>query len=622
MGRRARVLGALLCFGSLAACGPPAVTGEGDLVDGAADVGAGDASTADAGPGGGPGDSAQGDVGADAPHGAPDVGPVPPAALPPSEALNLGAFATALQCGKCHSNSDAALAMRDGAGRAIGPYDLWASSMMGNAARDPYWRAVVSAEVARRPAAKAVIEAKCLRCHAPMASKQAELDGAAPIAMTLLADTTPEGQVARDGVSCTVCHQITPKGFGAPESWSGGFQIASDRIAYGPHDDFFATPMLNLSSFAPKHGPHIREAALCATCHTLFTAALDKDGAPTGETLPEQTPYLEWRNSDFVSEGAAQGPSAATCQGCHFPQADADGAAIATRVARRPDGKDFSQIDDRDYGRHLLVGGNTLVPAMIRDNRDALRPEVPAAAFDATIAAARRQLEQATADLEVLSATWAGGTLAVDVRVVNKAGHKLPTAYPSRRVWLRLRALDSGGAVVLVSGDVDAHGRLVAGGAPLRSEVAPLPSELAGGPIQPHRDTVSLPDQVPIWQAVMGEGGSHTFSLLTAAHYVKDNRLLPAGWRADHPDAQHTAPVGVDGDPDFAAGGDVVHYRLPMPSAPAEVSLSLLYQPIDPRHVAELALVPTEDVAVFLTMWRSADRTPEVLATATAAVGR
>lgn len=604
------------------ACGPPrdgastTDAGSTDVGAPAADGGAAaDAATADGGAGdaGDPADA--GDVlhdGAAAADGA-SVEPRPPQVLPPSAALNLGAFATALQCAKCHSNSDGAQAMRDGAGRAVGPYDLWASSMMGNAARDPYWRAVVSAEIERRPAARAAIETKCLRCHAPMASKQAELDGALPPGLGLLAEATPEGQVARDGVSCTVCHQITPKGFGKQESWSGGFSIAADRIAYGPHDDFLATPMINLSNFTPKHGAHLGESALCATCHTLFTAALDEAGEPTGAVLPEQTPYLEWRNSDFVLEGSAKGPRAMSCQGCHLPVLDEDGEVIETRVARRPEGQDFPQLKDREpYGRHVLVGGNTLVPAMIRDHREALRPEVPAAAFDATIEAARRQLK-AAATLEV-EAAWEAGVLRVDVHVENQAGHKLPTAYPSRRVFLRLRALDGGGAVMVASGEVDEQGRLVADSV--------LPAELAGGPTHPHRDLVESPDQVPVWQAVMAGKEGVTFSLLSAASYLKDNRILPAGWSPAHPDAAHTAPAGVGADTDFKPGGDGVHYRLAMESPPATVQVDLMYQPVDPRHVAELALVETPDVAVFLTMWSKADRTPEVIASETVEVGR
>ena len=59
------------------------------------------------------------------------------------------------------------------------------------------------------------------------------------------------------------------------------------------------------------HGrSHIRDAELCATCHTLYTKALGPDGKVIGE-LPEQMPYLEWLNSDYRDKQ--------TCQDCHMP---------------------------------------------------------------------------------------------------------------------------------------------------------------------------------------------------------------------------------------------------------------------------------------------------------------
>ena len=46
--------------------------------------------------------------------------------------------------------------------------------------------------------------------------------------------------LARDGVTCSLCHQIAPDNLGKPESFSGGFLVGEDREIYGPHDDVFA----------------------------------------------------------------------------------------------------------------------------------------------------------------------------------------------------------------------------------------------------------------------------------------------------------------------------------------------------------------------------------------------
>ena len=73
-------------------------------------------------------------------------------------------------CARCHSNAPNAEAMRDADGVGIAPFDLWQSTMMANAARDPLWRAVVSAEVAAAPGRREEIERTCLGCHSPMAA--------------------------------------------------------------------------------------------------------------------------------------------------------------------------------------------------------------------------------------------------------------------------------------------------------------------------------------------------------------------------------------------------------------------------------------------------------------------
>ena len=97
--------------------------------------------------------------------------------------------------------------------------------MMANAAKDPFFLAAMEAEIAAAPEQRALIEQSCAKCHTPMASTQALADGA-PV--RLLGEggfydrTTDLHELARDGVSCTMCHQILPDKLGEPESFSGG----------------------------------------------------------------------------------------------------------------------------------------------------------------------------------------------------------------------------------------------------------------------------------------------------------------------------------------------------------------------------------------------------------------
>lgn len=67
-------------------------------------------------------------------------------------------FLVGERCGLCHADSTRARAMRDSGGQSVAPFDLWSTSMMAQSARDPYWRAVLSAEVAVNPGQKAHLE--------------------------------------------------------------------------------------------------------------------------------------------------------------------------------------------------------------------------------------------------------------------------------------------------------------------------------------------------------------------------------------------------------------------------------------------------------------------------------
>lgn len=525
--------------------------------------------------------------------------------LPPGASVNTGRVATAHTCVECHSNTDGAEAMRDDQGRAIAAHDLWRGTMMANSARDPFWHAMVEAEVLATPSAAAAIEAKCTRCHAPLLAAELELRGEDPPAMaTLLEPDSELAALGLDGVSCTLCHQIEADKLGQPASFSGAWLVAGEGRIYGPHADPFEMPMLHHVEMTPTQGDQLRDAALCATCHTLDTDALRADGTALGQSLPEQTPYLEWQNSSF---------STSSCQGCHVPTSSVDGVPISTKIARRPMGDDFPPISPRSpFGRHLFVGGNTMMLGLIRDQAAALEPDAPSAAFDATLAATREQLEQRTASLSFGEITRAGDSLQIPVSIASVVGHKLPTGFPSRRVFLRVEVRDGGGALVFESGGFDDRGRLVDGA----GEV--LPEELAGGPTMAHADEIASPELVQIWEAIMAdEHGDPTYRLLRGADYLKDNRLLPPGWDpAAASDA--IAPHGVDGDADFESAGDTLTYLVSAPAdaGPYAITVEAYYQAISPRFAAELFALDGPRIAAFEAMYAAAELTPERLAAA------
>src|SRR5690606_6779835 len=162
----------------------------------------------------------------------PPVLPPPLAALPPPSHAESERFATSSACAQCHLAKEGDDAMRDASGRDVSPVRLWRASMMGLAARDPYYLAVFSHELSEHAVSASLVERTCVRCHAPAGHLDGknELDFAA-----LTAGDSSVADLGRDGVTCSMCHQIADRDLGKAVSFSGGFEVGYDREIFGPH---------------------------------------------------------------------------------------------------------------------------------------------------------------------------------------------------------------------------------------------------------------------------------------------------------------------------------------------------------------------------------------------------
>jgi len=546
------------------------------------------------------------------PQDAPDPEGVPggetsPLALAEVGPVSVGRFVTSAACSLCHSNHDDATAMRDVRGNEIGPFNLWRATMMANASRDPYWQAVVSVETSLRPAIAPAIEAECMKCHAPMASVTAQDDGStADLSWLRGGVSTGAEQVAVDGVSCSLCHQTLPDNFGTEENFTGNYMIGEQRRIYGPHQNPATAPMQNHVNYTPTYGEHMLRAELCASCHVLETEPRAANGDPLGVAkFMEQSTYLEWLASDYGLDGA----DGKTCQSCHMPNTDDAENELETRIARSPPGPDFLINPRTPFGRHLFVGANSVVPEILKNERATLGPQATDAAFDAVIALAKKRLEHEASELSVDDVAFADGRVSFDVTVQNRAGHKLPTGFPSRRVFVQARVLDASGETLFVSGAFDDTGRLVVG-----DQV--LDVEKAGGPVEPHHDVITRAHEVQIYEQVMvDEAGAPTFSLLSAVEKIKDNRVLPAGFDTSASTMGRIGPRGVD-DASFVPGTDTVRYDVRVGGAPSVVEVTLYYQGISARTVRELYQHDTPEVRAFRTMLERVDNRPVPMKTA------
>jgi hypothetical protein len=495
-------------------------------------------------------------------------------------------FAGAGVCANCHQP------IKDASGADIAMPTHWRSTMMANAARDPVWQAKVSSEVKRNPALQEVIEKKCTTCHMPIAETQAKVESGR-IAMLddgFLDPANPLHDAAMDGVACTLCHQVQDDLFGEMEGFSGGYVIdtsteAPDRPIFGPYTDPVGQVMQASTGFVPVHGPQMEQSEHCATCHNLYTPYVDADGVVLGE-FPEQTPYTEWQYSSY---GAAK----MSCQGCHMPTTDGS-VVIATVPAGLAAREPFYQ--------HFFAGGNAFMVTMLRDHGAELGVTADAEHFDATRARVEDQLGQRSAALTLDEARRVGNTLTIGLQVKVATGHKFPASFPSRRAWLHVTVKDAGGKTVFESGAPQPEGT-----------IAGCDADEDAAAYEPHYDLISQPDQVQIYEPIMGDAdGAVTYTLLRGAVYLKDNRLLPTGFDKDAVPPDIAVYGAARNDADFTGGGDQVTYRVDAAgfTGPFEVSAELLYEPLSYRFIQDMLVDGTELTDRFGGYYEAADKTP------------
>ena len=505
------------------------------------------------------------------------------------------AFQTSDRCLACHNG----LTTPSGKDVSIG-FD-WRSSIMANSARDPYWQASVRREDIEHPESSAKLEDGCADCHMPIARYQAKLQGRlGEVFAHLPFDNDPKkNAAAEDGVSCSVCHQIGKEKLGMRESFNGGFvvdapQSKNDHPEYGPFviDNGRAHIMqTSTGGFRPTEADHIHDSALCATCHTLYTTSLSSGGKEIG-TFPEQMPYLEWLHSDY--------PRRLSCQGCHMPEVQGDAPITAVLGVLR-----------QGVRQHTFVGANFFVLKVLNRYRADL--SVTAMPLELTAEADRtiEFLQSQAARVTIRKVDVVASQLSVDVFVENLTGHKLPTAFPSRRAWLHLVVHDANGRTVFESGALNPDGSIQGN----NNDADPLRFE-------PHYREIKSSDEVQIYEPILkDENGKVTTGLALGVGYLKDNRLLPAGFQKQTADKDIAVVGNAAYDPNFTDAGDLVRYSVPLGDAqgPFHIDAELWYQPIGFRWAHNLISFQAEETRRLIGYYESmSSETAIVLAKASA----
>ena len=505
-------------------------------------------------------------------------------------------FQTADNCMSCHNN------LVTPAGEDVSIGIDWQTSMMANSARDPYWQAAVRREVMDHPGSQKNIENECSTCHMPMSHYQANASGKLGQVFTNLPVDEAVSQqhlLAADGVSCTTCHQIRDENLGEPESFVGGFVIDTtkemgNRDIFGPYpvDDGRSVIMHSYSGFRQMESKHLIQSEVCATCHTLYTHTLGPDGEVIGE-LPEQVPYLEWQHSSFVDDQS--------CQSCHMPVVE-DSMAI-TSVWGQP---------RADFSRHSFRGANFFMQRMLNRYRDELGVQAPPQDMDAAINRTVNHLQTKSAQIYIENTEITEDEVIVRIALKNLAGHKLPTAYPSRRAWVHFTIYDNMNNKIFESGAVRSDGSITGND-----------NDISGDTYEKHYNEISSGDQVQIYEAILADQhGEITTGLLTGIRFIKDNRVLPDGFDKTTADEDFAVQGLAYQDMDFTGGSDRLLYRVNHSGAerPLRITAELKFQPIAFRWAQNLSSYDSNETNRFVGYFNSMSDDSHVTLATTSAI--
>lgn len=491
-------------------------------------------------------------------------------------------------CQGCHGYDTLQIANIDANGTDINLYDDWQSSMMAFSAKDPFWRAKVSHEILVNPGHSNELQTKCTSCHAPMGHFTAMFKGHSTYTLADLVNDT----LGLNGVACVGCHSIAKDSIGsAGVEYSGNIHYDTSNVEYGPYENPLIGPMELYVGLIPTYSLHMSRSAVCAACHTLITKTADLNGNYTGVYFVEQATYHEWLNSSFNSDQP--------CQSCHMPQIQ-DPVVIANNILNLPPRSPFNL--------HKFMGGNSFMLNLIKQNKGKLGIDVPNRDFDSTITATVDLLKHSTLDMNMALDSIADDTLFVSVALTNKAGHKFPSGYPSRRAYVQF-AVTTATDTLFQSGMLQQNYEVSGQGAA----------------VEPHYNVIADSTQVQIYEQAMGDvNNNFTTVLERAALALKDNRIPPSGFTTTHYAYDTTMIVGAaTTDADFnkigsmeGTGIDVVHYHIPLHGRGGDLHISsaVYYQVLPPRWLGEMFTHSSDFIDSFKTMYNTADKAPVLIA--------
>src|SRR3972149_6904033 len=288
-------------------------------------------------------------------------------------------------------------------------------------------------------------------------------------------------------------------------------------------------------------------------------------------TLSTRPPWTPADPSSASSRSRSRTSRGSTATTAGAPRAPAD-------ARRRPP----SPPPDRPPPPRLIfAGANPYILTMLQMFGDELGVTAGTGHFQESLEASLDLLKSETAEVALEDLELKGARLSGQVVVENLAGHKFPTAYPSRRARLHITVHDADGLLVFESGAALPDGSIDGND-----------NDADPAQFEPHYQAIVGPHQVQIYEAILKDSeGAVTTSVMRAAGYLKDNRLLAGGVQKSAPHEDIAVRGEARDDPDFVGGGDRVLLDVPLSGTrrvPYTVTVEVLFQPLGDRWIENL----------------------------------
>ena len=315
--------------------------------------------------------------------------------------------------------------------------------------------------------------------------------------------------LAADGVTCTVCHQIRPDNFGQESSLDGGF---IDRSSEASRAARIVRPVRyrqrSRQGDAFGHGFPAGEKRSSWPVRSSVRAAIRCSRRPS---TTRAVPRVRCRsrfpirsgNTAIMSKRAVASP--VTCLQCPVRRRSRRCCRSSVRTCGA------TSLSAATPSCSASSGITATSSVSLHRQTSWKPPRVVSTSFSPH----RRR------PLRLRNPSRAGDRFDFDVVVTNKSGHKLPTAYPSRRAWLHVVVRDASGTVVFESGAVRPNGAVTGND-----------NDEDGTRFEPHYTRITSADQVQIYESIMGDStGRVTTGLLFGTQLSEGQPVAAARFR-------------------------------------------------------------------------------------------